>query len=486
MPPTRPTPLRRIFPRLAFVFALAVLATAPACAQGGPGQAAKGGDGDWTRFGFDAQRSNAASGGGLTADDLSSLERQQVDVGGTVDASPIYLRGVTIGGATHDAFFVTTTYGKTVAIDADDGTVLWTYTPPGYDGWAGSYRITTATPVADPDRQHLYAAAPDGKVRKLAVADGSEVWSTAVTRLPEREKIAASLNLADGRVLVSTGGYIGDKPPYQGHVALLDASDGSLVGAWNALCSDRAGLLEPSSCPESGAALWGRGGVVVDPEDGSLFVASGDGRYDGATYWGDAVLQLAPDAGRLLGNYTPEDTDRLDRQDVDLGSSSPALLGGGLVVQGGKDEQLHLLDWSAMQGDAAHRGGERQSVPTPSGAKLFTSLAVWQHDGTTWLFAADAGATAAWTLKDGKLAQAWHDGHGGTSPVLVDGLLYVFDPGAGVRVYRADGGDQVALLEAGRGHWNSPIVADGRVALPEGNANDHETKGVLDIWRKPR
>ena len=27
------------------------------------------------------------------------------------------------------------------------------------------------------------------------------------------------------------------------------------------------------------------------------------------------------------------------------------------------------------------------------------------------------------------------------------------------------------------------VVVDGRVALPEGNANDHATSGVLDIWR---
>jgi len=41
----------------------------------------------------------------------------------------------------------------------------------------------------------------------------------------------------------------------------------------------------------------------------------------------------------------------------------------------------------------------------------------------------------------------------------------------------------IAVLPCGAGHWNSPIVADGRVALPEGNANAHRTSGVLDIWR---
>jgi len=32
-------------------------------------------------------------------------------------------------------------------------------------------------------------------------------------------------------------------------------------------------------------------------------------------------------------------------------------------------------------------------------------------------------------------------------------------------------------------HWQSPIVADGRVAVAEGDANEHATSGVLDIYR---
>ena len=45
-------------------------------------------------------------------------------------------------------------------------------------------------------------------------------------------------------------------------------------------------------------------------------------------------------------------------------------------------------------------------------------------------------------------------------------------------------GREVAKLECGGGgHWNSPIVVDGRIALPEGNSNDHSTRGILDIWR---
>jgi hypothetical protein len=43
----------------------------------------------------------------------------------------------------------------------------------------------------------------------------------------------------------------------------------------------------------------------------------------------------------------------------------------------------------------------------------------------------------------------------------------------------------VTRLDAPGGHWNSPIVVDGRVALPVGNANDHRTSGALEIWRLP-
>ena len=43
----------------------------------------------------------------------------------------------------------------------------------------------------------------------------------------------------------------------------------------------------------------------------------------------------------------------------------------------------------------------------------------------------------------------------------------------------------MTTLAAGSGHWNAPIVTDGIVVLPEGNANDHATTGVLDIWRLP-
>ncbi|HET6485065.1 MAG TPA: hypothetical protein VFH83_01520, partial [Spirochaetia bacterium] len=87
---------------------------------------------DWLVFGSDVAHSSAPATAGLTRSSVASLHLQQVMLDGTVDGSAVYVHGASVGGSQHNAFFVTTTYGKTIAIDADDGAVLWEYTPASY------------------------------------------------------------------------------------------------------------------------------------------------------------------------------------------------------------------------------------------------------------------------------------------------------------------------------------------------------------------
>jgi outer membrane protein assembly factor BamB len=441
---------------------------------------------DWTQFGYDAARSNVSRDEtGINATNIGTLRRQQVTIDGTIDSSPIYLHGVTINGRVHDAFFVTTTYGKTLAIDARDGSVLWRYTPPGFSSWSGSRQITTATPIADPNRDFIYAASPDGHIQKLSVADGRSLWSTAITLLPSREKIASSLNFDRGHVIAVTGGYIGDAPPYQGHVAILDAASGRILHVWNSLCSDNTTLMQPGhDCFASGSAIWGRAGAVVDVHTGDMFVATGNAEWDGRVNWGDAAIALDAN-GVMIDNYTPTNTNHLSDIDADLGSTSPVLLGNGYIAQGGKDGNIRILQFNRTRGVTPRQDGELQSVRTPSGGDLFTAPLVWRPGSTVWLIAADNGGTAAWTFANGRLTEAWKNGTGGTSPVIAGGLLYVYDLGGGLHVYTPINGKEVAVLESGRGHWNSPIIVDGMIALPEGNANRHSDTGILNIWRLP-
>jgi outer membrane protein assembly factor BamB len=454
---------------------------------------------DWLRFGYNAARTNVAPRG-LTEAQVRRLSEQRVGLPGTVDGSPVYLGRVRVRGKVRGLLIMTTTYGRTIGVDARSGAVLWRFTPRSYSSVAGSPQITTATPVVDPGRRYVFAASPDGRIHKLAVASGREVrsggWPVSVTRDPSHEKIASALNLDGSNVLVTTGGYLGDAPPYQGKVLAIDRGSGRLVRVFNSLCADRRRIIEPRSCNAQASAIWGRAGAVVDPSSHLIYVTTSNGPFDGRTNWGDSVLELSPAAGRLLRHYTPTNEKELAATDSDLGSAAPALLpdpNGGRatrhLLQGGKDGKLRLLSLSSsLSGvtgsDDPKLGGEAQSLPLPGGDQdMFTAPAVLHRSGLTEAFVATNSGTAAYKLEGGRLNVAWQNDRAGTSPVLAGGLLYVYDPGGALNVYRPASGALVRHFDAPSGHWNSPIVAGGRVYLPSGDSNDHATSGVLSIYR---
>ncbi len=466
--------------------------------------------GDWPTFDFDPQRSGVGPADtGITARNLGSLQVRRVQLDGTVDASPIELAGIRVDGRARDVIVVTTSYGRTIALDAATGRRLWEFTPAGIRRLEGTPQVTTSTPVADPDRRYVYAASPDGYVHKLSLATGAQVrsggWPVRVTLLPGREKLGTALNLSGREVIVTTGGYIGDNTPYQGHVVTIDRSSGRISHVWNSLCANEHRLIVPASCSASDSAIWGRSGAVVEPGSGRLLVTTGNANFfngarspfDGRRFWPDSVLELSPDAATLLHNWTPTDQERLSDTDTDLGSTSPALLGTytgrRLAVQGGKDAMLHLLDLDRLDGTTGaagpRLGGELQDIPTPGNDQLLTAPAVWVHDGIIRLYVADNSATAEYALVGGakpRLRLLAKNSTPGTSPIVAGGLLYVYDPADGaLDVYDPVSLQRLVSLPAAPGHWNSPIVVGGRIVVPEGNYQKQLSTGTLEIFHLP-
>jgi hypothetical protein len=431
---------------------------------------------DWPLFGRTPDRSSSSpSAEGLSAATIGRLRRLRLSVPGTVDSTPIYLHAVRAGGRTRDVFVVTTTYGRTLALDAADGRVVWTFTPAGISEWAGTAQITNASPAADPGRRWVFTASPDGLVHRLAVADGREsdgAWPVRVTRDPTHEKLTSSFNVAGPLLIVATGGYLGDAPPYQGHVVTIERDSGRIRAIFNALCADRRALIEPAACPSSDAAIWARSGATVEPGTGNLLVATGNGPYDGRRDFGQSVLRLSPTADRLLGHWAPPDQAALSDADVDVGSTGPVRV-GGLVLQSGKDARIHVLDASLRQ---------VQQLPAPGGAAMFTAPAVWRAGGATRVVAATAGGTAAYAVGLGGLRPLWQRDVAGTSPLVAGGLLLVQDPGGGLAVYDAASGRSVARLPTEAGHWQSPVPGGGRILVAEGDANEHRTSGTLSLF----
>ena len=458
--------------------------------------------GDWPTFDYDAARSGVGPADtGITARNLGDLSLREVDLDGTVDASAIELHAIEVKGRRRDLIVVTTTYGKTIALDAGTGAKLWEYVPAGIGRYQGTAQVTTASPTADPDRGYVYAASPDGYIHKLSLAAGHQVWSRQVTYDPAHEKLASALNVSGPWVVVTTGGYIGDIPPYDGHLVTIDRASGRIDHVWNTECSSRHQLIMAASCSVTNtsgdSAIWAREGAVIEPGSGRILVATGNGPFNGSTNWGDSVLELTPDASRLLHNWTPTNQAQLDATDTDVGSTAPALLpavdGMHLAVQSGKDGKLHLLDLDRLDGTrggaSARLGGELQEVSSPGSDQVFTAPAIWTGGGRTYMFVADDSGTAAYVLVGGRhprLRVAWQTGTSGTSPVVAGGLLYVYDQSDALMTIRQPtSGVLLKSLPSQAGHWNSPIVVGGRIILPTGNYLDHLSTGVLDIYYLP-
>jgi hypothetical protein len=338
----------------------------------------------------------------------------------------------------------------------------------------------------------VYAYGLDGYVHRYATDSGregrGEGWPIQVTAMPIDEKGSSALNLADGRLYVALSGYPSDGGHYQGHLVTIDLTTGAAT-VFNTLCNNFRLMLVAMSqatnyCSAVHAGIWARAGVVVDPTLGRIFIATGDGPWDGSANWGDSVLALSPDGQTLLDSYTPSDQLSLDQNDTDLGSSAPALLPEQtmsatptLAIQGSKDGKLRLLNRRDLSGRGRTGliGGELQVLDSPKGCEVRTTPPVWTApDGVTWVFVADDCALAGYTFGTdargrSRLTQRWLDSPGGSSPLVANGVLYLArgqavearDPASGRVLWTSSQlGANGALSPI---HWQSPIVVAGRL-----------------------
>ena len=473
-----------------------VTARAPAVAAAGALLAAAAVAGDLPQFGYDAQHSGAVpSEAAISPATVGTLRlaHPPVQLPAVADGAPAYAAGVPTAGGTVDLLLVTTTDGTLVAVDAARGAVAWSFRPA-----AGPW-YTTSSPAVGPDRRFVYTYGLDGRVHKVCLAAGTEVtshgWPEVATLKPDVEKGSSALTVAaaGGRsyLYVASGGYLGDRGDYQGHVTTIDLATGA-QRVFNANCSDlpchlvehgKGGARRPVPTAPGSAAPSGRGPAssTIRARGGSS-PPRGNGPFDGdrgGMDWGDSILALHPDGprGRPVDGYTPRDHRRLDRDDLDLGSTAPA---GCRVAhpaaQSGKDVVIRLIDLADLsgRGGPGHVGGALQVVAMPQGGEVLTAPAVWRDPdgGEVWMFVANRRGISGLVLDvdaDGgpRLRPVWTRRDGGTSPVVAGGValyasyqgLRALDPRTGAVLWRDGRPDGI--------HWQSPIVADGRVAVAD-------------------
>ncbi len=310
----------------------------------------------------------------------------------------------------------------------------------------------TSTPVADAARRLVYVVAfvQPGRhdLVALDLTTGAVRFRTAIDPPgadPFTHQQRAALTLSQGQVYVAFGGLFGDCGVYHGWVVAADSATGSLRSSYQ-VPTEREG------------GIWAPGGPSVDSA-GDLFVATGNGsstdssRFDG----GDAVLHLSPDV-RLLDWFAPRDWAALNRADADVGSVSPALLGGGLIFQIGKAGVGYLL----RAGQLGHVGGqiaEAQVCSGGFGATAYRAPFVYVPcvDGLVAVRVSDASFSTAWRAS-GFFAGPPIVAGGAVWTIARDGTLLAFDPVSGASRVRSNVG--------GVSHFATPSASGPYLLIP--------------------
>jgi uncharacterized protein (TIGR03437 family) len=438
-------------------------------------------------------------------------------VDGEIYAQPLYASGIQITGqGLHNVVYIATMHNSVYAIDADQPgstTALWQVNlGPSVPSWVLNFTDILpevgilSTPVIDLTRQVMYVVSdtlsgglPMFQLHALSLADGSEMLNGPVA-------ISASVNgngagNNSGTVTFDAGIEL-QRPGLalaNGLVYLCFGSRGDMDNWHGWLMSYNASTLKQTAfvntSPDGyGASIWHSGLAPAIDSSGNVYVATGNGDYDGSVNFGESVLKFSGTDLTLLDWYTPNTWAALNDADSDLGSSGIILIPStNQMVTAGKSGDMFLIKSDSM----GHLGPKNTSTvqniqSSPSGTH---DLALWNSPNGPVVYAqASGGGLSAFQISNGQLNATATSQFTPPNPTLFAGLAISGDssdpanaivwytvaafntsqqPGTLHALDAADlsnelwNSDMVATDALGRfAKFATPTVANGRVYVP--------------------
>jgi len=316
---------------------------------------------------------------------------QFLSTDGKVDAQPLYLSALSIGGVKHNVVFVATENDSAYAFDADTGTQLWkvSLVPAGETVASELPQVcdvieptigVTATPVID------RGAGAHGTIYLVAMTKSSTTWHQRLHALDVTtgaevaggpREITATYDTAGGTITFDPGQYL-----ERAGLLLLNHT---VYTTWTSHCDNKfytgwiiaynQGTLQRTAvlniAPNSGGvgpSIWMSGGAPAVDAAGNIYVITANGAFestlDAAGFpnlgdYGNSFLKLSTSGGglRVTDYFAPNNTAFLSAVDFDLGAGGVMLLpdmtdSSGtvrhLAVGAGKDGNMYVINRDSM------------------------------------------------------------------------------------------------------------------------------------------
>jgi Immunoglobulin I-set domain len=386
-------------------------------------------------------------------------------VDGLVDAQPLYLSQVTIGGQKKNVLYVATEHGSVYAFDADSisgmtSTFLWKITTLGSGETTSDNRGCgqvspeigiTATPVIDRTRNAIYVVAMSKnsggtyfqRFHALDLTTGQELFGGP------KNITATYPGTGDNS---SGGNVVFDPKQYKERPGLLQIN-GTIYMTWSSHCDIRpytswvmafsADTLAQTSVLNlvpngSEGGIWMSGSAPAADAAGNIYFLEGNGDFDTTLNaqgfptngnCGNCFVKISTAAGvKLLDYFTPHNTVAESNADEDLGSGGAILLpdvqdAGGvarhLSVGAGKDAIIYVANRDNMGKFNANTDQIYQEISGQLGGGVYSMPAFFNN---TVYYGAVGDALKAFPVTNAKLAgipssQSTHQfGYPGATP----------------------------------------------------------------------
>jgi outer membrane protein assembly factor BamB len=404
---------------------------------------------DWPAYDRTAERSGVA----VSSPALAAVRQSwTASVDGAVYAQPLVVGSEVIVATENDSVY---------ALGASSGAVLWTrhLASPVTAGLpCGNINPSgiTGTPVADPATGRLWVVtftaqpAYQHTLWELDLATGQTDWQRPIDVSgsdPRAQQERGALTLLGSRVYVPFGGLDGDCSDYKGRIAGAPVSGSGPVVSFTTPNQRQAGI-------------WAPAGESV--RDGSLYVATGNGMPYAQVDDSDSVLRLSPGLA-VQDRFTPASFAALSADDLDLGSTAPALLPDGLIFQIGKQGIGYVLDGSRLGGT----GGELASSDLCEGG--FGGDAV---DGSTVVFSCYTSLRAIEVTPTAGIHILWSvTSYAAGPPIIAGGVVWDVSRAGLLSGFRLSDGKPVfsATTAAVVTDFPSLSASGSRLIVPEGD-----------------
>ena len=371
-------------------------------------------------------------------------------VDGKVDAQPLYLANVIVGGQLHNVLYVATEHDSVYAFDADNGTPLWKASILGSGETTsddhGCSQITpeigiTSTPVIDRKQGANGTIFTIGmskdtggryhqRLHALNITTGAELSGSPT-------EIAATYpGTGDNSV---NGNVVFDPSQYAERQALL-LLNGTIYTGWTSHCDfglytgwvigysestlQQTQILNMTPNGHEGS-IWMSGGGMAADSSGFIYFFDANGTFD-TTFdansfpanhdYGNAMVKLSTNGTLAVADYFEMYNGVSESaEDLDLGSGGPLLLPDQtdahgaihhLIVGAGKDKNIYLADRDNLgkfnRGtDPVDNGNVYQELPGAMAGLVYSSPAYF--NGVIY-YSADGDSLKAFPLTNAQLA----------------------------------------------------------------------------------